>query len=304
MLKKGSAVPIGFDRCFKQIFGNNDAIERVEYFLSEYLGIPREELKGNVTVIESEKRINTKNSKRQTVDVITDIDLPEDKKRVNIELNLFEDNTKRNIIYVCNLISGSIRNKEAYSKMPKILQINFNGYEVDKANPRIVQRYYLKNEMNHILDEGIEIDQISLEKSYKAWYDGSIKEEEKKDQKIIQLGALLYINDMNEIRSFIERELDMEEELKEEIIDAVEEYNEDENERLFYDKELDDWKIRQGALDDAESKGRKEGYNEGYTNGTMEEKISVAKNMLKEKLPLEQISRLTGLSKEELEKLK
>ena len=53
---------------------------------------------------------------------------------------------------------------------------------------------------------------------------------------------------MNKIRFFIEREYNMEEELKEEIIDAVAEYNEDENERLFYDKELDNWKIRQCHL--------------------------------------------------------
>ncbi len=91
----------------------------------------------------------------------------------------------------------------------------------------------------------------------------------------------------------------MEEELKEEIIDAVAEYNEDENERLFYDKELDNWKIRQGALDDAERKGRAEGYNEGCTSRT----IDIAKNMLKEKMPLEQISRFTGLTIEEIRKL-
>ena len=295
MLEKGNAVPIAYDRCFKKIFGNNEAIERVEYFLSAYLDIPREALKGNVVVIESEKRVHTKESKRQAVDVIADIELDDGKKRVNIELNLFSNNTERNIVYVCNIMSGSIKNKEAYSKMPKILQINFNKYEVDKENPRIVQRYYLKNEANHILSDKIEIDEISLEKCYNAWYDKTIKNEEKKDQKIILLGALLYLNDINEIRSFIEGELEMEEKLKEEIIDAVSEYNEDENERLFYDKELDDWKIQQTSLDNAESKG--------YNLGRKDEQLQIAKNLLKEKMSLEFISKNTGLSIEEIKKL-
>ena len=355
--KENEIIPLCYDRAFKKIFGNNDAIERVEYFLSEYLDIPREALKGHVKVIESEKRINTKNSKRQRVDVISDIDLADDNKRINIELNIFDDNTKRNIVYVCNLVSGSIKNKEAYSKMPKIIQINFNNYEVDESNPRIVQRYFLKNEENHVLNEMIEIDQISLEKCYKAWYDKTVYKKEKKDQNIIKLGALLYMRDIKEIRSFIEKELKMEKELKEEIIDAVEEYNEDADEQLFYDKELDDWKVRQGALDDAKSEGAKEksiaiaknllsmGLNiqdiskatgltinenadeqlfydkelddwkvrqgalddaksERYALGAKENSIAIAKNLLKENIPIDIISKTTGLSTKELESIK
>ncbi len=303
MLNKGNAIPICYDRCFKKIFGNNNAITRIEYLLSVCLDIPREVLKGHVKVLESEKRIYTKNSKRQNVDVIADIDLDDDRRRVNIELNIFDNNTNRNIMYVCDILAGSIRNKEAYSKIPKIIQINFNNYEVDQTNPRIVQRFYLKNEVNNILNDRLEIDHISLEKCYNAWYDKTIKNEEKKDQKIILLGALLYLNDMDKIRSFIEKELDMEEELKEDIIDAVEEYNEDSDERLFYDKELDDWKIRQTSLDNAESKGRAEGHAEGKAEGIAEERISIAKNLLNMNMSIDDISKATKLSVEEIEKL-
>ena len=149
----------------------------------------------------------------------------------------------------------------------------------------------------------------------------------------------------------------MEKELKEEIIDAVEEYNEDADEQLFYDKELDDWKVRQGALDDAKSEGAKEekisiaknllsmGLNiqdiskatgltinedadeqlfydkelddwkvrqgalddaksEGYSLGAKENSIAIAKNLLKENIPIDIISKTTGLSIKELESIK
>ena len=76
----------------------------------------------------------------------------------------------------------------------------------------------------------------------------------------------------------------MEKELKEEIIDAVEEYNEDADEQLFYDKELDDWKVRQGALDDAKSEGAKE------------KSIAIAKNLLSMGLNIQDISKATGLT--------
>ena len=300
MLEKGNTMQIAYDRAFKKIFGNNDAIQRVEFFLSEYLSIPLEDIKGMVTILESEKRLYTKDSKRQAVDVIADVNLNDERKRVNIELNLFENNTIRNITYVCNLLSSSIKNKESYAKMPKALQINFNNYEVDKDNQRIVQRYFFKNEENHILTDLVEIDQISLAKCRKAWYDKTIKNYEEKDQKIILLGALLSLNNIEEIRTFIEGEYKMDEELKKDIIDAIEEYNEDADERLFYDKELDDWKVRQGALEEAHD----EGYELGHDEGAKENSILIAKNLFKMHMNLEDISKATGLSKEELENIK
>ena len=44
MLEKGKTIQIAYDRAFKKIFGNNDAIQRVEFFLSEYLNIPLEQI--------------------------------------------------------------------------------------------------------------------------------------------------------------------------------------------------------------------------------------------------------------------
>ena len=57
-------IPLGYDRAFKKIFGDNEAIERVEAFLAEYLNIPCEDIKGKVTILNEEKRVATKNSKR------------------------------------------------------------------------------------------------------------------------------------------------------------------------------------------------------------------------------------------------
>ena len=46
-----------------------------------------------------------------------------------------------------------------------------------------------------------------------------------------------------------------------------------------------------------------EATEEGYNKGIEEEKLNVAKKMLEEKLPLETISKITGLSNEEITKL-
>lgn len=326
-IKNRTIIPLGFDRCFKKIFGDNDAIERVEAFLAEYLNIPYEDIKGKVTILNEEKRVATKNSKRGAVDVIADLNLDDDRKRVNIELNFFHKSLKRNIVYVCNFVSSSIRNKESYEKMPKILQINFDKFEIDERNPRIVKRYYLRDEGNRILDEGIEIDHVNIVKCYEVCYNQCIERIDYKDRKIIQLGALLYASSMEELEKCLSV-MEMEEKIKSEIVDAVEEYNEDEFERMFYDEEEDKRMIQndeiiiakreaiaegraEGRVEgraeghaDGLAKGLKEGHKMGHKEGVTEARISIAKNLLNMNMLIEDISKATGLSKEELEKIK
>lgn len=50
--------------------------------------------------------------------------------------------------------------------------------------------------------------------------------------------------------------------------------------------------------------GREEGRIAGKIEGEKNEKIQIAKNMLQEKMSIEVITKVTGLTKEEIEKLK
>lgn len=60
----------------------------------------------------------------------------------------------------------------------------------------------------------------------------------------------------------------------------------------------------QASLEYAKDEGYKTGKEEGMKAGRNEGKNEIAKNMLKENLSIELISRLTSLSQEEIEKLK
>ena len=55
--------------------------------------------------------------------------------------------------------------------------------------------------------------------------------------------------------------------------------------------------------DKGKTEGRAEGLAEGEAKGKIEEKYSIAKSMLKEKLDMDIISKVTGLSKKEIEKI-
>ncbi len=67
-----------------------------------------------------------------------------------------------------------------------------------------------------------------------------------------------------------------------------------------YEDSLKYYRDLKNSLDTAKEEGRIEGRIEGKLEG----KIEIAKNALKENLPTEIISQITGLTKEEIEKLK
>jgi predicted transposase/invertase (TIGR01784 family) len=131
---------------------------------------------------------------------------------------------------------------------------------------------------------------INIAKCYKAWYDKSINKEPKEEQDLILIGALLKIKNLKDFNSCLE-ETSMSKEVKEDIKNIVEDFNSDEYEWAYYDKAHNDLAIRNGDISLAKEEGIKEG------------KIQVAKNLLKEKTPIDIIAKATGLSQEELEKL-
>ena len=85
----------------------------------------------------------------------------------------------------------------------------------------------------------------------------------------------------------------------------------DELERLGIDDEFgvvyDNEAMQKRMINTARNWGYDDGYDDGKTYGLEEgakaEKISIAKNLLKDGIPIEVISKNTGLSVEELEEL-
>ena len=68
----------------------------------------------------------------------------------------------------------------------------------------------------------------------------------------------------------------------------------------MYDKELHEERLRKSELREANENGIQQGRNEGRN----EERVSIAKQMIQKNIDLNIISECTGLSFEELQKLK
>ena len=57
-------------------------------------------------------------------------------------------------------------------------------------------------------------------------------------------------------------------------------------------------------MNSIKASGYEDGIKDGLNEGSKMEKINIAKNMLKSNYPIDEIAKLTGLTKEEIEKLK
>ncbi len=88
------------------------------------------------------------------------------------------------------------------------------------------------------------------------------------------------------------------------IAELKEKYIRDEQASLEYAKDEGYKTGKEEGMKAGIEEGMKAGIEEGMKAGRNEGKNEIAKNMLKENLSIELISRLTSLSQEEIEKLK
>ena len=86
--------------------------------------------------------------------------------------------------------------------------------------------------------------------------------------------------------------------------EVLEEISQDEHERYLAELR-EKYILDQNATEAAGyDKGLKVGHSEGLKQGKKEKIIEIAKKMLEEKIPIETISKITNLSKEDIANLK
>ena len=157
-------------------------------------------------------------------------------------------------------------------------------------------RFYLQNAIKYsttkklILTDKFELDIIELLK---------IKgRENEKDQ---LLDWLIFLENPESER--VTRKMEENENLKE-AVEKLDRISEDEKmQRIIELREKairDEHAIYDKGLDD----GIEKGIQKGKEKGAKEEKIKIVKSMLKENMDIEIIIKITGLTKEEIEKLK
>lgn len=213
-----------------------------------------------------------------------DLFLDTDIGKIQVEINSYYSDyiPVRNTSYICNTYTSYTLIGYKYNPNINIIQINFSyGLKKDK----LFSRYYIQDEDGNKYVSNFLIIELNMDKYMEFWYN--------KDEKEINEYIEYIMLDLGEkdLRN-ISKGNGVVKKYMEELVKV----NEDADFLNFISVEKDNMMIENSIRD--------EGIRKGLEQGTEQSKNEIAKNMLKENMDISLISKLTGLSNEQINELK
>ena len=300
-LKENELIPLTFDIMFTEIFNNPDNICILEEFISNYLDIPLKEVSGNLKILSRRLKKEVRYDSRKEVDLL----LNYKGKKINIEMsnNKSDGVINRNVVYLCKIHGNQLKVGDInYSKINSTIQIVFNNFNIGNE---LKTTWYLRNEKGQILTSKLRIDIINLVKGKDLCYTGS----EKVDY-LINWCKLLTTKDRENVKD-ISSQI-MSHKSTDMLINNMSALSEEDEMVKLYTKlsrrEMEYNTYIAEATEEGYNNGHEKGYNEGIKKGIeqgIEQKNNeIAKKMLDKSLDITTIEEITGLTKEEIMKLK
>ena len=300
-LKENELIPLTFDIMFTEIFNNPDNICILEEFISNYLDIPLKEVTGNLKILSRRLKKEVRYDSRKEVDLL----LNYKGKKINIEMsnNKSDGVINRNVVYLCKIHGNQLKVGDInYSKINSTIQIVFNNFNIGNE---LKTTWYLRNEEGQILTSKLRIDIINLVKGKDLCYTGS----EKVDY-LINWCKLLTTKDRENVKD-ISSQI-MSHKSTDMLINNMSALSEEDEMVKLYTKlsrrEMEYNTYIAEATEEGYNNGHEKGYNEGIKKGIeqgIEQKNNeIAKKMLDKSLDITTIEEITGLTKEEIMKLK
>ena len=289
----GYKIPIVSDAMFRTMFYNESRKKYGCYLIALLLKKDFNEIYNNTTLIKANIDEEKENKSRKTVDYLCRID----DVVVNVEMNKNASKTSlaRNLGYMFSLYNGGMSKGDDYF-FETCIQININNFTFQGKN-EVLDEYMIVNlkDSEEVYTNKIHIYNIYLPNIRKKDYN-SLEEYEK----------LLLV--FNENDNNILNELSKGDKIMKEYIDDSRRASEEDEVIGMYDKELHEERLRKSELREANEngiqQGRSEGIKEGIQQGKKEKAKEAALKLLQKNIDLNIISECTGLSFEELQKLK
>ena len=279
------------DFVFKELFakeGNEDMLQEI---LEELLEIEIKEIEVlRDATIESEREENKKSiiDIKVTVNNDTVIDI---EMQVKNEYNM----ETRSLFAGTALFHNSLKKGEDYNENKTAIVVSILSYNLFTGKDYIVSGRMRRDDNYEVITDKIQLYYLQLPKFLRQ----NKKSLDKKRKKLVQWLYFISQQDKEGLSMAIEE--------NEKVAKAQKQLDEIlADEKLMRQLEIrEKTKLdRNSAISYAKTQGIKEGLNKGIKKGKKEEKIDIAKNMLKEGLSIKVISKVTELTKEEIEKLK
>ena len=266
------------DVVFQILFGEVGSEKITKDFLSSMLNEEINEISLDENVI---LRREIPEDKMGIVDVLAKIN---NNEYCNIEMQLTNKKNliKRMLYYWSKQYTKGLKKGEDYNQLKRTIVILIADFEIEEIkNVKYHSKWKIieENERKYILTEDLEFHIIQLSKEYKLNAEG-------KEKKLVEWLYFLNNPESKEVHRYMEDNESMKQ-AKEKL-----------------DNMSDDRVVRRLAeLREKAILDEREAEYTGYVNGVEDSKKNIAKKMKEEKMSIEIIANITGLSKEEIEKL-
>ena len=268
------------DRAFKEVFLNPNNSDLLKALLEFILKIKIDKLEIKKTELLS----GNVNVKDKRVDAIVHTG----NKKIEIEINSQNKDYlhTRSTAYICNIYQSNASVGDTYNENTDIIQVNLT-WGLGRNNDEM-KIYKIMNEKGELYVKNFIIYEINMDYYNKLWYSKN-EDEIKKNLYMIMLDL-----DKKELKNMPK------DKIVDKYITNVTIVNDDPEFQKYMSEEEDKKKIQNSLLSEA----RENGINDGISKGASQEKVNIAKNLLSMNMSLEDISKATGLSVEEIENIK
>ena len=275
-----------YDKAFKEIMMKEENFNILKKVLETILKVSIQEIKLQPL------NLNTGNIhiKGKEVDLL----VITEQGKIEVEVNTYYNDyvRVRNFSYITSIYNNQVTVGEKYNEDTNIIQINLNYGVKDTEYKRV---YKVRDETGKEYIKNFCIYEINMEKLKEIWYDKNELEIEK-NKYLLMLD--MEISDLKKLSK---------DRVVKEYMEKIEKLNEDPIFINWITKEKDEQMIKNTQLYRATQEGINigisQGISQGFSQGMKKEKSEIAQSMLQENMNLELIHKITGLTKEEIEKL-
>ena len=293
--EKLTLVPLTYDKAFKRIFRTN--LDILKDFLKDVIPLDIDK-ECNIRLMDGELPKENMKEKGKIIDIYVVLD---GKIYVDIEMNKskFETVLQRNIKYKDKLSSMLPESDEDFKNLTrkKLYQLNLNAYPYEKILDDIIVLYGLKTHHIYSSDECMVVK--SLERYRDLYYNKGNKEKD-----VIWL-TILTSRTFTELYE-LSRQILSKEKVKK-LMEAAISMSKDGFILHEWQKDKFDALVKYNEIEDAKKEGKSLGIEEGRAlgkaEGTKEKTIEIARNLLNMQMSIEDISKATGLTEDEIKSL-
>ncbi len=300
-------IPMTYDKMFKSVLTSKEARDYLVGLIGDITGLPKEKIRKDMVFKNTEAPVNSISEKRKISDLVVEIK----EHVINLEMNkdYYDGLVDRNHEYISKIRESLVKEGESYNELKKIIQINFDNYNIYKPDDRVVIKFEMLDEMKRIKEGvGIESYHVILPNAREKYYNEGSEDE------LVGKLVIMVEEKYEELEKLIEKYTELRPVGKKMV-----EISRDEELQGWYDEEEHKRKVRNSimatelkknfyeGLNKGMEKGMKEGIKKGIKEGKKEgiqsNKEEIARNMLSKNFDKNTISEITGLSEEEIDNI-